>query len=543
MTKTTVFQAKKIITMDPACPKAEYVAVREGKILAVGTLDEVTGWGDYDLDDSFAEKVIMPGMVEGHSHLMAGAIWQFTYVGYQDRIDPDGKFWPGVKTIEEVIDRLKAAEAELEADAPLIAWGFDPIFLMARRMDKTDLDAVSRTRPMAVIHSNFHLLTANSAALKLANYVADMGVDGIALGDDGEPNGELQEMAAMFPVMRRLNINLRELARASKSVALFGQVCNRAGVTAATDLINDLSDDDLADMFEITESEDYPVRLFSMLNAMSQSAEETRDRAIELRARSTDKLRLGGVKIVTDGSIQGFTARIRWPGHYNGKPNGIWNIGPDQLETLVDILNDAGVQMHIHTNGDEAIEVALDALEKAKIKNNRPDLSHVLQHCQLADRAHFRKMKRLNVMANLFSNHIYYFGDKHLEISVGPDRARRMDACQSAIDSGVTFTIHSDAPVTPMGPLFTAWCAVNRITESGRTLGEYEKITVAEALQAITLGAAQTLQADHELGSIEIGKRADFAILEADPESVDPMTLKDIEIWGTVVGGTKFKIP
>ncbi|WP_206378119.1 amidohydrolase [Sneathiella limimaris] len=539
----TVFKAKKIITMDPNYPAATHVAVKDGKILSVGSAEDVQGWGDYTLDETFADKVIMPGMVEGHCHLMAGAIWQFTYVGYQDRIDPDGQFWPGVKTIEEVQERLKEADAKLAEGEPLVAWGFDPIFLEGPRMTKSELDLVSTSRPMAVIHSNFHLMTVNSASLKLANYVADMGIDGIALGADGSPSGELQEMAAMFPIMRRLNINLRELGRASKSLRSFGQVCMRAGVTSAADLINDLPDEDVAEMTEVTSGRDYPIRLHSMLNAMSQSTEETRERALELRDKSTDKLILGGVKIVTDGSIQGFTARIRWPGHYNGAPNGIWNVAPKQLHELVDCLNAAGVQMHIHTNGDEAIEVALEALEAAKVKNNRPDVRHVLQHCQMADRAHFRKMKRLGVLANLFSNHIYYFGDKHSTMTIGPDRARRMDACRSASDMGVPYTIHSDAPVTPMAPLFTAWCAVNRITESGNILGEYEKISVPEALYAITLGAAYTLQMDHLIGSIEIGKWADFAVLEDDPETVDPMNLKDIKIWGTVLGGEKHQIP
>ena len=474
---------------------------------------------------------------------MAGGIWRYSYVGYQDRVDPNGKHWPGVKSLEEVQARLKEAEAKLGPDEPLVAWGFDPIFLMDRRLDKNDLDAVSSTRPIAIVHSNFHLMTVNSAALSLANYVADMDVDGIAVGPDGTPNGELQEMAAMFPIMRRLGINLRELGRTRQSIIDFGKVCNRVGVTTAADLINDLPDEDVEEMTDITGGADYPIRLMSLLNGLAQPADETRSRALELKGKCTEKLRLGSVKIVTDGSIQGFTARLRWPYHYNGAPNGIWNIAPEQLNDLVGVLHNAGIQMHIHTNGDEAIEAALDALELAKVKQNRPDLIHVLQHCQMADRAQFRKMKRLGVAANLFSNHLYYFGDKHYELTMGPDRALRMDACQSAIDYDVTFTFHSDAPVTPMAPLFSAWCAINRLTENGRVLGEYEKITVAEALQAITLGAAATLQMDDEIGSIETGKWADFAILEDDPETIGGENLKDVGIWGTVLAGEKHKIP
>ncbi|TNE41158.1 MAG: amidohydrolase [Alphaproteobacteria bacterium] len=529
--------------MNPARPHATHIAVKDGKVLATGSLEEIKGWGDYTLDETFADKVIMPGLIEGHCHLMAGGIWKFTYVGYQDRVDPDGKPWPGVSELSAVQDRLREVEKTLDPDEPLIAWGFDPIFLMDRRLDKNDLDVVSDTRPIAIIHSNFHLMTVNSPALKLANYVADMDIDGVAMGPDGTPNGELQEMAAMFPIMRRLNINLRELGRSRESITDFGKVCNRVGVTTAADLINDLPDEDVAEMDEITKGDDYPIRLLSMLNALTQTPEETRDRALVLKGKSTEKLRLGGVKIVTDGSIQGLTARMRWPGHYNGAPNGIWNIVPDQLIDLVSVLHCAGVQMHIHTNGDEATEAALDALEAAKIKQNRPDLLHVLQHCQMADRAQFRKMKRLGVGVNLFSNHLFYFGDKHYEMTMGPERATRMDACRSALDYGVPFTIHSDAPVTPMDPLFTAWCAVNRITESGRVLGEYERISVADALRAITLGAATTLHMDHEVGSIEVGKWADFAILEDDPEEIGGDKLKDVRIWGTVLAGNKHKIP
>jgi len=529
--------------MNPANAVVTHVAVKEGRVLAAGSESDMAGWGDYILDSTFEDKVLMPGMVEGHCHLMAGGIWNFTYVGYQDRIDPDGRHWPGVKTIEEVLDRLKQIDAELTPEAPLVAWGFDPIFLMDRRLDKTDLDSVSTSRPIAVIHSNFHLMTVNSHSLDLVGYDENTDVDGVAKGGNGTPNGELQEMAAMFPVMRRLGIDLRQLGRTEQGIVDFGKVCNRAGVTVAADLLNELPDEDIEDMRRITGDDSYPIRLASMMNALSQPPEETRERAITIRKKSTDKLRLGAVKIVTDGSIQGFTARVRWPGHYNGAPNGIWNIAPDQLKVLVSCLHEGGVQMHIHTNGDEAIEAALEALEGAKIQNNRPDLRHVLQHVQMADRAQLRKMKQLYVLANFFSNHIFYFGDKHAALTIGPERAQQMDPCRSARDIGVPFAIHSDAPVTPMGPLFTAWCAVNRLTESGKVLGEYERISVSDALYAITLGAAYTLQMDDEVGSIEAGKRADFAVLEEDPESVDPALLKDIEIWGTVLGGFKHPVP
>ena len=150
-------------------------------------------------------------------------------------------------------------------------------------------------------------------------------------------------------------------------------------------------------------------------------------------------------------------------------------------------------------------------------------------------------MARLGLCANFFTNHLWYWGDQHYEITVGPERANQLEPCASAIREGVSFSIHSDAGVTPLGSLHTMWCAVNRVTPSGRVLGDHEKIAVEDALKAVTVDAAFQLHLDHEIGSIEAGKKADFAILEEDPLAVDPMQLRDIKVWGTVLAGQKFQ--
>ncbi len=137
----------------------------------------------------------------------------------------------------------------------------------------------------------------------------------------------------------------------------------------------------------------------------------------------------------------------------------------------------------------------------------------------------------------MFSNHIWFFGDQHVALTIGEDRAARMNAARTALDLGVNLAIHSDAPVTPLAPLYTAWCAVNRQTMTGRTLGAEQRISVSEALYAITLGAARTLHLDAEIGSIETGKSADFAILGEDPTEIDPQELHRVPVLGTVHGG------
>ena len=256
--------------------------------------------------------------------------------------------------------------------------------------------------------------------------------------------------------------------------------------------------------------------------------------------RSTDRLRFGLVKMMLDGSIQGFSARLRWPGHFNGAPNGIWVTAPSQYEADFETYHRAGLTIHTHTNGDEASLVAIDAIERVLARAPRPDHRHTLQHGQMIDAPMFKRMAALGLCANLFANHLWYWGDQHYEMTMGPDRANRLDACQSALNAGVPLAIHSDAPVTPLAPLFTAWCAVNRVTPSGRVLGANERLSVMDALRAITIGPAYTLKLDHEIGSIECGKRADFAVLEDDPFAVAPSALKDVRVWGTVLSGRVF---
>jgi hypothetical protein len=158
----------------------------------------------------------------------------------------------------------------------------------------------------------------------------------------------------------------------------------------------------------------------------------------------------------------------------------------------------------------------------------------------MADEAIFRRMKAFGMCVNLFANHVYYWGEQHRALTMGPSRALRLDACNTALRVGVPLAIHSDTPVTPIDPLFTMWCAVNRVTAAGHVLGPDERITAAQALRAVTLGAAYTLRLDHCIGSIDVGKFADFAVLAQDPLAVDAMAIRDIRVRATVLGGRVF---
>jgi predicted amidohydrolase YtcJ len=539
----TIYRARRILTMNPARPEATHVAVRDGRILGAGSLEELAGWGKHALDERFADKVLMPGLVEGHSHAMEGTFWRYVYCGYFDRMDPDGKTWPGLKSIDAVIARLTEASAAIQDPAaPLSGWSLDPIYFGERRVSREDLDRASRERPIGVLHASAHILNVNTKALELAGLLRK-GINhpGIPLGADGLPTGELKGPDPMMMASGHVGFDREVLASDELGLRLFAKLCVRKGVTTAADLANLLPDDAVAMMLRVTGEDSYPARIVSLLRLQLLTGQALVDRALALRAKSTDRLRLGIVKLVADGSIQGFSARLRPPGYYNGAPNGLWYIPPEKLGEAYHLGLKHGVQIHTHTNGDEATELVLDCVEDALRAHPSPDHRYTLQHCQLADRAQFRRMKALGMCVNLFPNHHYYWGDQHYALTVGPERAERMNACATARDLGVPYAIHSDAPVTPLGPLFTAWCAVNRRTASGRVLGVAERIGVDDALRTITLGAAYTLKLDGELGSIEAGKRADFCVLEDDPRELGAARLKDARIWGTVQGGRVFE--
>ncbi len=539
---TTIYSARKIITMNPARPYVTHVAVHDGRILGAGSLKELEGFGTYSLDERFANKILMPGMVEGHSHAVEGKWWRYVYCGYHDRMDPHGKVWSGLTSIDEVIARLQEKDATLDnSTEALTGWAIDPIYYDNRKINRFDLDRVSTTRAIGVMHASGHIMNVNTKALELADYLRQ-GIehDGVPLGDDGLPTGELKGPDVMFPVGQQAGFDDNMLEFDEPGLIDFARLCVRTGVTTATDLAAELNDDTVDMGNRITGADDFPVRIMSLRFHHGVTPEELITHTKALAKKSTDRFRLGKIKVIADGSIQGFSARLNWPGYYNGAPNGLWYIAPQQMLSIYEMALEAGIQVHTHTNGDEATDLVLDTLEAALKKHPCSHHRFTIQHGQMINAAQYRRMAKLNMCVNHFANHHFYWGDEHYRLTVGPERAERMNACRTALDNNIPMAIHSDAPVTPLSPLFTAWCAVNRLTHSGRTQGEHEKISIEEALYAITLGAAYTLNMDNEIGSIECGKQADFAVLEEDPTTVSAMALKDIKVWGTVQAGRVF---
>lgn len=538
---TVIYPAQLVRTMDPARPTADAIAVRNGRVRAVGSLEELQAFADTVIDDRYADSVLFPGFVEAHSHIMGGSLWKHTYVGLHERIAPDGLRWPGCTTVDEVVQRLREADAELPPEQTLIAWGLDPINFAGERLDRCHLDAVSENRPVALIHQSFHVITVNSVVLRNDGITGDTRVDGVIKDGAGQPTGELREPVAMAlaasipkPISQGFD---------DEGMWKFGADAANHGITTLVDLGNgSLTQDATVDgLHRVVDDPAFPARVsvFHMGAGLADAVapEQAVERLATIARGNSDKLRFGHVKLVLDGSIQGFTARLQEPGYLNRDDNGIWLIPPPQFAEIFGAFHRAGLLVHVHCNGDEATELFLDTVEEQLGRAPRWDHRHTVTHSQLSTAAQYRRMSALGMCANVFSNHMWFWGDQHHDLTVGPDRANRMNAAATALRSGVPLSLHSDSPVTPLDSLATASYAASRRAPSGRVIGEHERISVPEALRAVTLGGAYMLKMDHEVGSLEAGKFADLAVLDRDPWVQEAEALREVVVRGSMVGG------
>lgn len=546
---TVVYPARQIVTVNPLQPTAEVVAVRGGRIRAVGgrasVLAGLANTGEpVVVDDRFADQVILPGLIEAHSHvIITGAFAQMpVYLGADDRPGPGGGTLPGCRSIDEALTRLRRAAAA-DPDGPVRAWGFDPSQLEGHpHLDRHLLDTVSTEQAVFVMDMSGHGVTVNSRILADAGFDATTDIAGVFKGPDGEPTGELAEPPAMYPALaHHWDASPDGLERGVRLVAEGAQA---RGLTTITDLLTN-SPAEVAAMAGYARGDDPRCRITAYYSALALDGQPDGGLALleELRADDDDRFRVAGVKVISDGSIQLFTAYLRNPPYYDGHPNGLYLLDE---KTAVDQLaryHRAGVQLAVHTNGDGATDEVLDVLAEVLTRDPRPDHRHRLEHAQMLTAHQIDRMMRLGIVANVFSKHIWYWGDVHRQVTLGPDRAAQMNPCGSLARAGMRFSIHSDAWVTPIDQLEAMWTAMVRRTRSGVVLGPDECLTLEGALRAVTIDAAFLLGEDRDKGSIEGGKLADLTVIDRPLEADDPESVRTARPVATVLGGRVLPIP
>ncbi|MEY8193007.1 amidohydrolase [Peribacillus simplex] len=529
----TVYFNGKVITMDKGATIAEAVAVKDGKIIAVGSNKEIGKLkGRHTKVVNLMNKVLLPGFYDAHSHFPSSGMDGTVQVNLNS--PPVGP----IKNIDDLIIALKDRTMETHEGEWILGRGYDQTLLAeGRHPTRENLDKVSTEHPIYIGHTSGHLAVANSVALKMAGITKDTPdpPGGVIVRDPktGEPTGVLEE-SAIGLVSKHIPVVTEEENLAAFKKAVQDYISK--GVT--TSIIAGANKQGLIDLQRYQKQGLLPLRITAM-GAGFGGAITSGELGGIVTGFGSDMLKLGPVKLSHDGSIQGYTGYLSKPYHvppgddpnYRGYPA---TSREDLTKRVVD-LHKAGYQIAIHGNGDAAIDDILYAFRTAQEEYPRKDARHRIEHAQMARLDQLDEMKKLGVTPSYFVSHTFFWGDQHRDIFMGPERAAMMSPLKSSIDRGIKFSIHLDSHITPMDPLQAVWSAVNRISRSGKVIGPEQRITPLEALRAVTSDAAWQNFEENEKGSIEKGKFADFVVLEENPLTVDPIKIKEIKVLKTIV--------
>lgn len=539
-TPLTIYRAKSIITMDESQPRATAVAVAGDRIVAVGDLESMQAWTSqrpYVVDDRFRKKILLPGLVENHLHPFLAAIVLNTVWITPQPWELVGLEVPPTRTSEEYMLRLRESlAAHSNKGQPFITWGYHELWHGSVR--RKDLDQLSADTPIIVWQRSFHEIICNTAALEWMGY--DLENDEPPLDADFETGlfsergliAALGKLAPYFFAPQQLDYGLQRLREIAHSggITTIGDmgVGGYLGMQREVELLRQAYDNDQT-----------PFRLF-LVNAPSISQLESMSDPTEL---SSDRIRLGKhIKLLADGGFFAQNMRMNAPGYTDGH-RGKWMMEPEQLYHAARMYWQRGYQIHVHVNGDAGMDVTLDVLNRLLDETPRFDHRFTLHHVGFATNEQIRRAARLGVVISAQPNYLWALGDMYARHGMGGDRAAVMSRIGSMVRNGIPTSLHSDFTMAPAAPLTLAWIAVNRVTAEGTLMAPEERLTVEQALRAVTIDAAFALRMEQEIGSIVAGKRADFTVLEKDPLKVSPARLKDIPIWGTVFEGRVFPLP
>ncbi len=532
-----------VLTMGPANTIAEAVAIRDGRIAAVGRRDDVIALaGPATEVTDLRGLALLPGFIDPHSHI--GSVGDKLASANLSPV-PIGPISTMADLKRELRDHIE--RNNIPPGDWVVGMGYDDTAIAElRHPDRDDLDDVSRDHPIYLTHISFHLGALNSLGLErlgISAATADPAGGRIRRRPNTtEPNGVLEELALSFVLARgpkpdpdesgrRIVTALKHYAslgvttaqEAAASDPAFLETCARLAAEGALPI-------DLVV---------YPI--YPVARALAAQG-VTPDRG-RFRPQGRPSGRFAGVKLLTDGSIQGYTAYLSHPYHvqppdkdptYRGYS---WFDDPALLHPIVARCYADGWPIIAHANGDAAIQMVIDAARAAAKAHPGGDRRTTIIHAQTIREDQLDEAKELGLVLSFFPAHIYYWGDRHRDVFLGPERAARLNPLRAAVDRGITITLHHDAPVTPPDMLTVVWAAVNRVTSSGQPLGPDQRLTVTEALRAVTINAAYQIFEDADKGSIEPGKLADLVVLAANPLTVDPTTIRDLAVIETIKEG------
>ena len=541
---TVVYTAKLIRTMEPALPEATAVAVEDGKVLAVGSLDSLSpliASRGARIDRQFEDKVMTPGFIDPHVHpTLPAVLTQFPFLAPDDWYLPTGDF-PGATTPEGYRSALQNLVAQHDdASVPFVAFGYHPLW--HGEVWRDDLNNWFGDTPVMIWHRSFHELVGNDAAWELLG-VTKEDAEAIPHGASWE-RGHFYELGlrAVFPRMGFLF----EPARYMKGMQNFLSMMHESGVTTAADMGTGIFGNPVGEIQAIKAAvASDPVGVRVLLTPIitdfitrQKSAEQALAEVRDWQTMNDDQVTVGNhFKLMIDGAIFSGLSQMGSPGYLDGH-TGVWMVDVPTLETFAKTFWDAGFQIHAHSNGDAATARFIDLLDYLLRESPRADHRMTLEHFAYSTEDQNRKLAALGAAVSANPYYHYILSEMYSGDWLGPDRGPQMVRLGSLESKGVPVGLHSDSPMAPLSPLTLMWTAVARENISGEKTGQGEVMSRYGALKAITIDAAWILGLEDSIGSIRAGKAADFTVLAADPLTVPLEQLRSIEVIGTVYAGT-----
>lgn len=530
-----IYHHGNVITVNDASPKAEAVLVEDGKIVAVGSNEDILAQQDGAELIDLQGKTMLPGFYDSHSHIT------FSYMFPKFETSPIGN----VNSREDLVREAKAylAANPVPEGEWFVGMGYDnAVYPDGIHPTIEDMDNISTDIPIIMMHTSGHVGMVNHKLLEVMNITKDTpNPNGGIIQKDpvtGEPTGMLEELALTKMVMANMPLPsgesmMRAVIRSQDIYASYGVTTAQDGSfgTEILPLIQAMQAQNMMKMDMYV----YPQYINDL---------ELIKTIKDYPAKYNNHFKLAGVKYFLDGSPQAKTAWLTQPYYvapegeeasYKGYPvvkndEDVYNVMKQCLENRWQIL--------VHCNGDAAMDQYINMYAKAqKDTGVTDDLRPIMIHCQTIRDDQLDKMKEIGMMPSFFHDHVFFWGDWHLSSVLGPERGRRISPLKTALEKGIIFTIHQDTPVVPPNMVFSIHNAVNRVTKDGQKIGEEFAIEPYEAIKAVTINAAYQYFDEDRKGTIEPGKLADFVLLDKDPMTVPKETIKDIQVLETIKEG------
>ncbi|MCI5045399.1 MAG: amidohydrolase family protein [Aquisalinus sp.] len=542
---TVIYTANLIRQMTDEGDTAQAIAVKNGLITGIGSKEGLLSQFPASIiDERYADYVIVPGLIDPHMHVLLGSVlYSLPFATPWPMAGPSGDL-PGFQTRDAFIARIsEIVEAAADDGSPVFIYGYHN--LVQGSLTREDLDAVSSQRPIFVWHYSGHDFYLNTPALALAEITPELHetYEGIGLHEYGTLNGRIYE-DALSHFFERIGRYLFNPIAISQGADNYFSIMRAAGITTTAELAYGAFDRSLENAI-IASSwslEDDGFRLFMIPEFRAMEREFGDEAASTVKRMASGEMVtpapvLPRIKFFTDGAFYSQTMRLSPPGYMFGQSagtEGLWVLKPEEISDRILPYWNAGLSVHIHSNGDAAQTASLSALEE--LRQAAPDRDFVIEHGGLFSPAQIDRVAELDAMVSAASHYVYFMSGDYQK-PLGLERASWISPLGSLSKAGVTVTIHSDAPLAPPQPLKAAGRHITRITREGTIYQPGEALTPYDALEAVTLDAAKILGLSDQIGSLETGKTADFTILGQDPLNVDGNSWGDIPIIASVVEG------